>query len=189
MPFGAQVQPDGQVRFRLWAPKASAGDLHLYQERPHQTAKSLPMKAAGQGWFELVTDQACGGRRYKYEIDHRIEVPDPASRFQPADVHGPSEVIDASEFDWKDGAWRGRPFEEAVIYELHVGAFSPEGTFAGVEKRLDYLSELGVTAIELMPLADFPGHRNWGYDGVLLYAPDSSYGRPEELKRLIQSAH
>jgi len=113
----------------------------------------------------------------------------PASRFQPEDVHGPSEVIDAETFDWKEQAWRGRPWEEAVIYELHVGAFTPAGTFSAVGERLDYLTDLGITAIELMPIADFPGRRNWGYDGVLPFAPDSKYGRPEDLKALVQSAH
>ncbi len=116
-------------------------------------------------------------------------VPDPASRFQPHDVNGPSEVIDPNAFAWQDAAWRGRPWAEAVIYELHVGTFTPQGTFAAARERLDYLRELGVTAIELMPVADFPGRRNWGYDGVFTFAPDSSYGRPEELKELVQAAH
>jgi 1,4-alpha-glucan branching enzyme/maltooligosyltrehalose trehalohydrolase len=118
-----------------------------------------------------------------------MEMPDPASRFQPQDVHGPSEVVDATAFQWREDSWRGRPWEEAVIYELHVGAFTTEGTFRGVEQKLDYLRDLGVTALELMPVADFPGTRNWGYDGVLLFAPDSSYGRSEDLKQLVQAAH
>jgi len=141
------------------------------------------------GWFELRVDDARPGDRYKYLIDDATEVPDPASRFQPLDVHGPSEIVDPNAFGWNDENWQGRPWEEAVIYELHVGAFSPAGTFAGVEKKLDYLADIGITAIELMPVSDFPGKRNWGYDGALPYAPDSTYGRPEELKRLIQSAH
>ena len=116
-------------------------------------------------------------------------MPDPASRFNPDDVHGPSEVVDPAAFVWEDGAWRGRPWRDAVIYELHVGTFTPAGTFAGVAGRLDYLSELGITAIELMPVADFPGRRGWGYDGVLPFAPDACYGRPEELKRLVAAAH
>jgi malto-oligosyltrehalose trehalohydrolase len=116
-------------------------------------------------------------------------VPDPASRFQPRDVHGPSEIIDPHAFYWRDGAWQGRSWEEAVLYELHVGAFSPAGNFLGVMDQLEYLVDLGITAIELMPLAEFPGWRNWGYDGALLYAPSRSYGRPEELKALVQEAH
>jgi maltooligosyltrehalose trehalohydrolase len=116
-------------------------------------------------------------------------VPDPASRFQPSGVHGPSQVIDPLEYEWHDSNWKGRPWDEAVIYELHIGTFSPEGTFVGAEAKLDYLADLGVTAIELMPLASFPGERNWGYDGVLPFAPASSYGHPEDLKRLIDAAH
>jgi maltooligosyltrehalose trehalohydrolase len=184
MPFGAECREDGCVRFRLWAPKAQRVSISLENKQ----SGSLSMAKLDGGWFELVSD-AAPGDRYKYLIDGAIEVPDPASRFQPADVHGPSEIVDPNAFDWSDENWQGRPWEEAVIYELHVGAFSPEGTFAGVEKKLDYLADLGVTAIELMPVSDFPGKRNWGYDGVLPYAPDGSYGRPEDLKRLIRSAH
>jgi maltooligosyltrehalose trehalohydrolase len=112
-------------------------------------------------------------------------VPDPASRFSPDDVHGPSVVIDPQRFEWTDDAWRGRPWEEAVVYELHVGAFTEEGTFNAARERLGELAELGITAIELMPLADFPGQRNWGYDGVLQFAPDASYGTPDDLKALV----
>jgi maltooligosyltrehalose trehalohydrolase len=184
MPFGAECRDDGGVRLRLWAPKAQRVSVSL--ERSQST---LAMAKLDGGWFELGVGDARPGDRYKYLIDGAMEVPDPASRFQPADVHGPSEIVDPDAFVWNDENWQGRPWEEAVIYELHVGAFTPEGTFAGVEKKLDYLADLGVTAIELMPVSDFPGRRNWGYDGVLPYAPDSSYGRPEDLKRLVQSAH
>ena len=184
MPFGAEVREDGSVHFRLWAPQARQVELSL-----ESVADKLPLAQLEEGWFELVTREAKCGGRYLYRIDGETEVPDPASRFQPLDVQGPSEVIDPRTFDWKDDGWRGRPWEEAVIYELHVGAFTPEGTFCAAEQKLDYLRDLGVTAIELMPLSDFPGQRNWGYDGVLPFAPDSSYGRPEDLKHLIQSAH
>ena len=118
-----------------------------------------------------------------------LRVPDPASRYQPEDVHGPSEVVDAAAYVWRDTGWRGRPWHEAVVYELHIGAFTPEGTFRGAIDKLDHLVALGVTAIEIMPIGDFPGGRNWGYDGVLPYAPDSSYGRPEDLKALVEAAH
>jgi maltooligosyltrehalose trehalohydrolase len=185
MPFGAEVNESGEVRFRLWALKAKSVDVILDNSKEEKLALS---KLDG-GWFELTTGAATAGTRYRFQIDGDIKVPDPASRFQPADVHGPSEVIDPAAFEWKDENWRGRPWEEAVIYELHVGTFTPEGTFLTVEQKLDYLCDLGVTAIELMPLSDFPGKRNWGYDGVLPYAPDSSYGRPEDLKHLIQNAH
>ena len=122
-------------------------------------------------------------------MDGELFVPDPASRFQPHDVDGPSEVITPHAYKWRDHAWNGRPWNEAVIYELHVGTFTPEGTYAGAAKKIGTLKELGITAIELMPLSDFAGRRNWGYDGVLPYAPDSAYGRPEDLKALVDAAH
>jgi maltooligosyltrehalose trehalohydrolase len=185
MPYGAQITGQG-VRFRLWAPSCEKVALCL-ADGPRE--RMLPMGACGNGWFELTAPRTGAGTRYRFEVNDGLCVPDPASRFNPDDVHGASEVIDPADFDWQDAAWRGRPWEEAVIYELHVGTFSPEGTFTGLMERLDYLVELGVTAIELMPVADFPGARNWGYDGVLPYAPDSRYGRPDDLKALIQAAH
>jgi len=186
MPFGAEVQDDGRVRFSLWAPAAGRVEFCLEQQGGEVL---LPMSARRDGWFGLVTDRAAAGSRYRFRIDAGLRVPDPASRYQPEDIHGPSQVTDPCRFQWRDTAWRGRPWEETVFYELHVGTFSPTGTFAGIEERLDHLLELGITAIELMPLADFPGRRNWGYDGALLFAPDSSYGTPDELKSLVQSAH
>jgi maltooligosyltrehalose trehalohydrolase len=185
MPFGAQLQRDGYVRFRIWAPAAKEVTLCLEDQR----STSLPLNPAQDGWFELTSDQATVGTKYSFQINQGTKVPDPASRFQPGDVHGPSEVVNPGAFDWTDSDWRGRPWEEAAIYELHVGTFTPESTFHALELKLGYLRDLGVTAVELMPVADFPGARNWGYDGVLPYAPDSSYGRPDDLKRLVQSAH
>jgi maltooligosyltrehalose trehalohydrolase len=186
MPFGAECREDGSVRFRLWAPTARSVELSLAGAK---RSTHIPMQEPGEGWFELITDAAKQGTQYRFRINGEQEVPDPAARFQPRDVHGPSEVVDPESFEWHDDEWRGKPWEEAVVYELHVGAFTPSGKFSSVRMRLDYLAELGVTAIELMPVADFPGKRNWGYDGVFPFAPDSSYGRPEDLKRLIQSAH
>lgn len=184
MPFGAELTEDGRIRFRLWAPRAKRVDLSLTAG-----AQLLPMTVLEGGWYELVTDQARPGSLYRYRIDGEQEVPDPASRCNPQDVHGPSEVIDPTQFEWSDAGWQNRPWHEAVVYELHVGTFSPQGTFAGVEAKLDHLVALGVTAIELMPIADFPGARGWGYDGVLPYAPESSYGTPDELKSLVAAAH
>jgi malto-oligosyltrehalose trehalohydrolase/4-alpha-glucanotransferase len=184
MPFGAAVLPDGKVRFGLWAPGASAVMLRLEDD-----GLTLPMTAQAEGWHEIVTDRAGPGSRYRFEMPDGLTVPDPASRYQPDDVHGPSEVVDPRAYRWSDGDWKGRPWHETVLYELHVGTFTPEGTFRAVIDRLDHLVDLGVTAIELLPLADFPGRRNWGYDGVLLYAPDSVYGRPEDLKALVDAAH
>jgi malto-oligosyltrehalose trehalohydrolase len=181
MPFGSQVDTTG-VRFSLWAPSAASVSLVL-------DGVELPMFPLPAGWFGMTLAAARPGQRYAYRIDGSLPRPDPASRFNPEDVHGPSEIIDPAAFDWQDDDWRGRPWGEAVIYELHVGTFTPDGNFSGVAGRLDYLASLGVTAIELMPVADFPGRRNWGYDGVLAFAPDASYGRPEDLKRLVQAAH
>jgi malto-oligosyltrehalose trehalohydrolase len=181
MPFGAEVLAGGGVRFRLWAPGAKSVDVALAH-------KSLPMSRAGD-WFEHTETQAGPGTLYRYRIDGELLVPDPASRFQPQDVDGPSEVVDPHAYRWSDHAWSGRPWREAVIYELHVGTFTPEGTYRGAIKKIPSLRELGITAIELMPLSDFAGKRNWGYDGVLPFAPDSAYGRPDELKALVDAAH
>jgi maltooligosyltrehalose trehalohydrolase len=190
MPFGAELREDGSVRFRLWAPKAQRVDVWLQNSAGNRPKEEcFELEEGKDGWFELITPAASAGTLYQFQIDREIKVPDPVSRFQPCDVHGPSAVIDPRAFDWKDERWRGREWEDAIIYELHVGTFTPQGTFAAVQEKLDYLRDLCVTAIELMPVADFPGRRNWGYDGVLLYAPDSSYGYPDDLKRLIQSAH
>lgn len=186
MPFGAERQQDGRYRFRLWAPAAQRVDLCL---EDGQKELIVPMQKELDGWFGLKTERAKPGTLYRYRINGEQRVPDPASRFQPQDIHGPSQVIDPEAWKWKDTAWRGRSWQQTVIYELHVGTFTESGTFAGVKQRLDELVELGITAIELMPLADFPGRRNWGYDGVLPFAPDSVYGTPDDLKDLVQSAH
>jgi maltooligosyltrehalose trehalohydrolase len=185
MPFGAECRDDGTVRFRLWAPSASSVGLVLDESRDCE----LAMSATHSGWFELVTKEAGAGTRYHFKVDDQEAVPDPASRYQPSGVHGPSEVINPKSFEWQDANWRGRPWNEAVVYEMHVGTFTPEGTFAAAERKLDYLADLGVTAIEIMPVLSFPGQRNWGYDGVLAYAPARAYGRPEDLKTFINTAH
>ncbi|MBI4194307.1 MAG: malto-oligosyltrehalose trehalohydrolase [Betaproteobacteria bacterium] len=186
MPFGAQFVEHGAVRFRLWAPRRPRVALCLDAPGGEET---LPMNPGAGGWHEVVTARVGSGARYRFDIGAEARVPDPASRYQPEDVHGPSEVIDPCAYRWRDAGWRGRAWEEAVIYELHVGAFTPEGTFRAVIARLDEVADLGVTAVELMPVADFPGARNWGYDGVLPFAPDSRYGRPEDLKALVDAAH
>jgi malto-oligosyltrehalose trehalohydrolase len=186
MGFGAEPQDDGRIKFRLWAPGARQVELCVIDGAANTF---LAMSVEPEGWYSLVTSAAAVGSGYQYRIDGAMLVPDPASRCQLADVHGPSQVIDPRAWQWRDDDWRGRPWHEAVIYELHVGTFSPEGNFAGVKQRLDYLRDLGITAIELMPVADFPGARNWGYDGVLPFAPDGSYGSPGDLKDLVQTAH
>ena len=184
MPFGTQILPDGSVLFNLFAPAQPSVNLKLaHLDHP------LPMAAQPDGWHTLTTADARPGTRYTYLLPDTTEAPDPASRFQPEDVHGPSEVIDPSAFIWTDDAWRGRPWNEAILYELHIGTFTPEGNFPAATLRLDHLAALGITAIELMCIDEFPGNRNWGYDGVLPFAPDSAYGRPEEAKAFINRAH
>jgi malto-oligosyltrehalose trehalohydrolase len=183
MPFGAQLSARGGVRFRLWAPKHEQIQLVVGTRGP------AAMDRTTGGWHERIVEDAAPGSRYRFLLPHGTAVPDPASRFQPEDVHGPSEVIDPSAYQWRAVHWAGRPWHEAVIYEIHIGAFTEEGTFRAAMRRLDYLQDLGITAIEIMPIADFPGARNWGYDGVMLYAPDSSYGRPDDFKALIDAAH
>jgi malto-oligosyltrehalose trehalohydrolase len=183
-PFGCELR-DGVCHFTLWGPSIPEITLRIEGSVPME----YPMHAGPGGWHRLSLRDTGPGTLYRFRLPDGLAVPDPASRFNPADVHGPSEVIDPHAFEWSDGNWRGRPWEEAVIYELHIGTFSAEGTFRGAESRLDHLTQLGITAIEIMPVADFPGRRNWGYDGVLPYAPDASYGRPEDFKQLISAAH
>jgi maltooligosyltrehalose trehalohydrolase len=181
MPFGALVEPAG-VRFRLWAPDCGEVLLHL----PGRADQLMHKRE--DGWAELVVPGIGAGARYGFRIGD-LTVPDPASRHQPDDVHHLSEVIDPAAYEWGDGEWRGRSWDEAVIYELHVGTFTEPGTFLAAIAKLDYLADLGITAVELMPVAEFPGAHGWGYDGVLPYAPEASYGRPEDLKALVDACH
>ncbi len=184
--LGAWPGKDG-THFRVWAPKAQTVEVVL--ERPSSSALALPLQKNQDGTFSGLLSDVWAGDRYRYRVDGAGPFPDPASRFQPEGVHGASEVVEASQFVWSDASWRGRDLNELVIYELHVGTFSPEGTFAGVTGRLPELKQLGVTAVELMPVAEFPGRRNWGYDGVSLFAPARCYGRPDDLRRLVDTAH
>jgi malto-oligosyltrehalose trehalohydrolase len=179
---GPRWLPRGGVRFRVWAPGQASLGLRI------ESAQARAMKAGRQGWHELDVADAQPGARYGFELSDGSVVPDPASRFQPDDVHGWSELLAPSQYQWRV-AWQGRPWEEMVIYELHLGTFSREGTFLAAIDKLDHLAGLGITAIELMPIADFAGARNWGYDGVYLYAPDSTYGRPDDLRALVDAAH
>jgi len=192
MPFGATVLPTGGVSFSLWAPDVAGVTLERFSGADPgrmMLEAEHPMSAKGDGWWSFTDTDAGPGNLYRYRLPDGLAVPDPVSRRQPFDVHGPSEVVDPAAFVWHDADWRGRPWHETVLYELHPGTFTPEGTFAGIEARLDHLARLGVTAIELMPVADFPGRWNWGYDGVALFAPDAAYGTPNDLKRLIDAAH
>lgn len=184
MPFGAQPLADGRVRFSLWAPDAGRVDVCL--EEAGSTA-DFALPAGEDGWFTLTTEAARAGARYRFRIDGKLLVPDPASRFQPDGVNGPSEVVDAAGYEWQ-GAWEGRPWAEAVVYELHVGTFTAGGTFSSACERLPYLAELGITVIEVLPVATFAGNRNWGYDGVLLYAPHPAYGTPDQFRAFVERA-
>jgi maltooligosyltrehalose trehalohydrolase len=183
--WGADVRDQG-VRFRLWAPDAKNVSTVLIGGGGERV---VPMDYAGEGWYECVDAGSRAGARYLFEIDGRDRVPDPAGRFAPEGPHGPSEVIDTANLRTGRHTGAVRAFEQLVTYELHVGTFTPTGTYAELETRLDYLADLGINAIELMPLAEWPGARNWGYDGVLYYAPAHRYGRPEDLCRLIDAAH
>ena len=186
MPFGAEVRGDGSTRFRIWAPGCARVELAL--EKARSTARHA-MAALADGWHEAVVRGAPAGTAYRFVPEGATPVPDPASRFNRQGVHGPSEVIDPTAFPWVHREWVGRPWEEATIYEMHVGTFTPEGTFAAARERLADLAALGITAIELMPVASFPGDRNWGYDGVLLFAPHPGYGTPADMKSFVDAAH
>ena len=182
--FGA-IASAGTVRFRLWAPDARSVELQV-RSSGHSVSR-YPLVASNGIWEAAVDGRP--GDRYAYSVDGGDPRPDPASRFQPEGVHGWSEIVDPSTFRWTDARWPGLDPRRAVIYELHVGTFTPEGTFAGAAGKLAWLADLGVTAIELMPLADFAGQRNWGYDGVALFAPARAYGRPDDLRALVDDAH
>jgi maltooligosyltrehalose trehalohydrolase len=181
--FGANVRESG-VEFRVWAPRARRVQLALGAD----SGQFAAMQPEGDGVFAAFVSGLRAGADYRYVLDGGRSFPDPVSRWQPGGVHGPSRVLDPA-FEWSDGDWRGIPLEEYVIYELHTGAFTPDGTFEAVIPRLEELRAVGITAIELMPVAQFPGSRNWGYDGVDLYAPQSTYGGPEGLKTLVDACH
>jgi maltooligosyltrehalose trehalohydrolase len=183
--LGATVLAGGRCRFRVWAPRARAVEVHLL-ERPGRLAALEPRS---RGYHEAVIDEVPAGSLYVYRLDGALERPDPASRFQPHGVHGPSQVVDPAAFLWGETEWAGLPLDRFVFYELHVGTFTPEGTFDAAISRLDDLKALGITAIELMPVAQFPGNRNWGYDGVFPFAVQNTYGGPLGLKRLINACH
>ncbi len=182
--LGARPRADGSTRFRVWAPR-----VERLAVRSVSDGRTIPLGARDSGFFEGHVEGMPAGSDYVYVLDGEKERPDPASRHQPHGVHGPSRIVDPDAFPWSDHDWRGTPHRDLVIYELHVGTFTREGTFDAAIDRLDDLVELGVTAIELMPVAEFPGERNWGYDGVHLFAPQSSYGGPDGLKRLVDACH
>jgi len=181
---GAIATGGRRFRFRIWAPAVSKVELHLLSPRERVAA----MEPREAGYFQMALDDVDPGTLYRFRLDGSRDRPDPASRHQPQGVHGPSQLTD-SLFAWQDDAWRGLPLEQYILYEIHAGAFTPQGDFDSVIPYLGYLRDLGVTAIELMPVAQFPGNRNWGYDGVYPFAVHNSYGGPEGLKRLVDACH
>jgi maltooligosyltrehalose trehalohydrolase len=183
---GADPFEDG-VHYRTWAPGKAEVAVVVY-DAAGGVARAVPLRAEEGGYFSGTDEGGVAGDFYKYRFEGK-EWPDPASRFNPTGVHGPAQVIDPRGYEWQDENWSAPPLAELVIYELHVGAFTPEGSFRGVIEKLDHLVRLGVNAIELMPIADFPGERNWGYDGVLVYAPARVYGTPNDFRALVDAAH
>ena len=182
--LGANVTCEG-VHFRVWAPKASSVSL-VITEMPGE----ISLIPEANGYFSTSVSGVEAGAKYFYLLNGGQPRPDPVSRSQPEGVHGPSQVIDPGQFNWSDEDWRGIPWEEMILYEIHTGAFTREGTFEAIIPYLDYLkNDLGLTAIELMPVSQFPGERNWGYDGAYLYAPQNSYGGPWGLKALVNGCH
>jgi maltooligosyltrehalose trehalohydrolase len=187
--FGASVREGGSVEFRVWAPNVSTMAVRILGENP----RTIPMIRTPDSEFVMTVPNLGEGADYFYLLDVESggerERPDPVSRSQPHGVHGPSRVVDPRSFRWSDQKWSGIPLKDFVIYELHTGTFTPEGTFESAIPRLAYLRDLGITAVEIMPVAEFPGNRNWGYDGASLYPPQSSYGGPAGLKTLVDACH
>lgn len=182
--FGPNILSGDTIHLLVPA-KAKSVDLLI----PEKGKRRLPLNQVQEGLFELITDELSIGDKYQYVIDNEMIVPDPATRYQPDGVHGASQITDPNSFKWTDTNWRGKPWHEVIIYELHIGTFTEAGNFQSVINKLDHLIELGITAIELMPVAEFPGNRNWGYDGTLLFSPSHTYGKPDDLKTLINACH
>lgn len=185
MAYGCNYSTTAETKFRVWAPNCDHLELKIYQ--PSQ--QRLAMTRQANGYWQAEVTALPANSRYTFVLPGEIERPDPASHFQPEGVHGPSQVIDHEQFSWKDASWQGVPLSDMIIYELHVGTFTPTGTFEAVIERLTDLMDLGINTIEIMPVAAFPGQRNWGYDGVGLYAVQNNYGGPIGLKKLVNACH
>ena len=179
---GPEYLGNNRCRFTVWAPEKNTISIQLEQ-------KTYAMQKDRMGYFSITLENAGPGSRYLYLPEEGLKLPDPASAFQPEGVHGPSDVVDHQAFRWDDGNWKGIPFRDLIIYEIHTGTFTQEGSFEGIISKLDHLLQLGVNAIELMPVCQFPGERNWGYDGVLPFAVQNSYGGPAGLKKLVNACH
>ncbi|MCI0655914.1 MAG: malto-oligosyltrehalose trehalohydrolase, partial [Acidobacteria bacterium] len=181
---GAHDLGGGKCRFRVWSPESQRVEVCILGSHPRR----VPLSPEERGYHVGILEGVSPGERYKIRLDEGPERPDPASRFQPDGVHGASQVLSRA-FDWQDGGWKGVPLDRYVIYELHIGTFTPEGTFDAVFPHLADLKDLGITAIEIMPVAQFPGSRNWGYDGAFPFAVQNSYGGPDGLRRLVDACH
>jgi len=187
-PQGADPLPQGGVRYRLWAPQTKKIEVVIYDDAEKEIERTFSLNREEDHFFSFIDPDGKPGELYKYRLDGEI-FPDPFSRWQPRDVWNASMIIDSGAYEWKVPKWKKIPLRQSIIYELHVGTFTPKGTFLSAIDRLDSLVELGVTTVELMPVADFPGKRNWGYDGTMLFAPDSTYGHPDDLRKLVDAIH
>ena len=193
LPVGAEVQPDGGVHFRVWAPKRMRVEVVLLSgPGAHQenSPAAVELNREEHGYFSALVPQAAAGTIYSFRLDNQQQLfPDPVSRFQPEGPHGPSQVVDPSRFQWTDAGWKGLPVHGQVLYEMHIGTFTQEGTFAAASQQLVELARLGITTVEVMPVGEFPGRFGWGYDGVDLFAPTRLYGTPDDFRRFVDRAH
>jgi len=183
--LGANLQKEHGCVFSVWAPFAERVEVEIVT----QNNRRIEATKIIYGYWKAEDSRVEAGDRYVYVLNGKLSLPDPASRYQPEGVHGPSEIIDSGNFNWTDDGWQSIPPEKMIQYELHTGTFSPSEDFRGISEKLSYLKELGINVIELMPVAQFPGHRNWGYDGVFPFAVQNSYGGPSELARLVDTCH
>ncbi len=186
LPIGAEINSRNEVSFRVWAPRSRGAAVELFGEGA--PARVVPLEPEARGYFSMVIPDVAADTRYKFKLDHG-SFPDPVSRYQPDGPHGSSAIIDPAKFAWTDRSWRGRPARELVIYELHVGTFTAEGTWRAAMEQLPFLAKLGITMVEVMPIAEFPGRFGWGYDGVDLFAPTRLYGTPDDARAFINRAH
>lgn len=191
LPIGAEVVPGLGVHFRVWSPLQKKMSVVLEDPdlNPEQDVRSFPLAAEAEGYFSGIIPEAAPGTLYRYQLDNGERYPDPASRFQPQGPHGPSQVVDSSTFRWTDQSWPGVDIKGQVIYEMHIGTFTPEGTWQSAAALLDQIAAVGITVLEIMPIADFPGRFGWGYDGVDFFAPSHLYGTPDDARNFVNKAH
>src|SRR5271163_650 len=184
LPIGAELQSRGGAHFRVWAPGCHEVAVEIEGLEP------AALEPEPEGYFSLWSESARAGMHYRFRLDRgEAALPDPASRFQPGGPHGPSEIVDPDAFAWTDHTWRGVPREQLIIYEMHIGTFTSEGSWEAASRELPALAELGITCLEIMPVAEFPGRFGWGYDGVDLFAPTRLYGRPDDFRHFVDRAH